>query len=178
MTHKEGIVPTTENYWGYTFNMKHFKHLLEGSDFIIYTDHKPLTFAFKQKNEKASPRQRQLQFISEFSCNIQHVLGKDNVVADALSRIESISEINFDAIAEKQTRDEELQQLLHNNSLKFKPTLPSGKKLWCDISMPKIRPYISQKYRFQMFQLIHGLAHPGVKSTVKLMTEKYVWSDI
>ncbi|GFS99737.1 transposon Ty3-I Gag-Pol polyprotein [Trichonephila clavipes] len=98
--------------------VKHFKHLLEDNDFVIYTDHKPLTFAFKQKNEKASPRQqRQLQYISEFSCNIQHLLGKDNVVADALSRIDSISEINFDAIAEEQTIDEELQQLLHNNSL-------------------------------------------------------------
>ncbi|GFT68640.1 retrovirus-related Pol polyprotein from transposon opus [Trichonephila clavipes] len=32
--------------------------------------------------------------------------------------------------------------------------------------------------RFQIFQLIHGLAHPGIKSTVKLMTEKYFWSDI
>ncbi|GFX31199.1 retrovirus-related Pol polyprotein from transposon opus [Trichonephila clavipes] len=32
--------------------------------------------------------------------------------------------------------------------------------------------------RFQIFQLIYGLAHPGIKSTVKLMTEKYVWSDI
>ncbi|GFW56379.1 hypothetical protein TNCV_2088881 [Trichonephila clavipes] len=32
--------------------------------------------------------------------------------------------------------------------------------------------------QFQIFQLIHGLAHPGIKSTVKLMTEKYVWSDI
>ncbi|GFX30146.1 retrovirus-related Pol polyprotein from transposon opus [Trichonephila clavipes] len=90
-----------------------------------------------------------------------------------------ISEINFDAIAEEQTRDEELQQLLQNNSLIFKPsTLPSGKKLRCDISTPKIRPYIPQKFTFQMFQLIHGLAHPGIKSTVKLMTEKYVWSDI
>ncbi|GFX75700.1 hypothetical protein TNCV_3575251 [Trichonephila clavipes] len=94
---------------------------------------------------------------------------------DALSRIESISETNFDAIAEEQTRDEELQHnyILHNNSLKFKPsTLPSGKKLWCDISTPKIRPYIPQKFRFQMFQLIHDLGHPGIKSTVKLMTEK------
>ncbi|GFV54894.1 retrovirus-related Pol polyprotein from transposon gypsy [Trichonephila clavipes] len=114
-----------------------------------------------------------------FHCNIQHVLGKDNVVADALSRIDSISEINFEAIAEEQTSDEELQQLLHNNSLKFKPsTLPSGKKLWYDISAQKIRPYIPQKFRFQIFQLIHGFAHPGIKSTVKLMTEKYVWSDI
>ncbi|GFT26762.1 hypothetical protein TNCV_3709531 [Trichonephila clavipes] len=88
-------------------------------------------------------------------------------------------EINFEEIAEEQTTDEELQILLHNNSLKFKPsTLPSGKKLWCDISTQKIRPYIPQKFRFQIFQLIHGLAHPGIKSTVKLMIEKYVWSDI
>ncbi|GFX28084.1 retrovirus-related Pol polyprotein from transposon opus [Trichonephila clavipes] len=88
-------------------------------------------------------------------------------------------EINFDAIAEEQTIDEELQQLLQDNSRKFKPsTLPSGKELWCDISTQKIRPYIPQKFRFQMFQLIHGLAHPGIKTAVKLMTEKYVWSDI
>ncbi|GFS61710.1 retrovirus-related Pol polyprotein from transposon opus [Trichonephila clavipes] len=93
---------------GIYLSVKHFKHLLEGNDFVIYTDHKPLTFAFKQKNEKASPRQqRQLQYISEFSCNIQHVLGKDNVVADALSRIDSISEINFEEIAEEETTDEE-----------------------------------------------------------------------
>ncbi|GFT72381.1 hypothetical protein TNCV_3609251 [Trichonephila clavipes] len=93
--------------------------------------------------------------------------------------IDSISEINFEEIAEEQTTDEELQQLLLSNSLKFKPsTLPSGKKLWCDTSTQKIRPYIPQKFRFQIFQLIHGLAHPGIKSTVKLMTEKYVSSDI
>ncbi|GFX22040.1 hypothetical protein TNCV_4857081 [Trichonephila clavipes] len=116
---------------------------------------------------------------TQTSCNIQHVLGKDNVAVDAISRIDSISEINFEEIAEEQTTDEELQQLLHKNSLKFKPsTLPSGKKLWCDISTQKIRPYIPQKFRFQIFQLIHGLAHPGIKSTVKLMTEKYVWTDI
>ncbi|GFW99422.1 transposon Tf2-9 polyprotein [Trichonephila clavipes] len=165
---------------GVYLSVKHFKHLLEGNDFVIYTDHKPLTFAFKQKNEKASPRQqRQLQYISEFSCNILHVLGKDNVVADALSRIDSISEINFEEIAEEQTTDEELQQLLDSNALKFKPsTLPSGEKLWCDISRSKVRPYIPQKFRFQMFQLIHGLAHPGIKATIELMTEKYVWSDI
>ncbi|GBM57712.1 hypothetical protein AVEN_222556-1 [Araneus ventricosus] len=36
---------------------KHFRHILEGRDFIIYTDHKPLTFAFQQTGEKTSPRQ-------------------------------------------------------------------------------------------------------------------------
>ncbi|GFT55467.1 retrovirus-related Pol polyprotein from transposon opus [Nephila pilipes] len=39
-------------------------------------------------------------------------------------------------------------------------------------------PYIPQKFRLQLFQLIHGFAHPGVKSTIKLMTEKCVWPNI
>ncbi|GFS65430.1 retrovirus-related Pol polyprotein from transposon opus [Nephila pilipes] len=157
------------------------QHLLEGNGFITYTDHKPLTFAFQQKNDKASPKQqRQLQYISEFSSHIRHILGKDNVVSYALSRIEAMNEINYDAIAKEQVKDEELKQLMQNNSsLKFKPsTLPSGKTLWCDISTPKMRPYIPQKFRLQIFQLIHGFAHPDVKSTIKLMTEKYVSSNI
>ncbi|GFX07217.1 transposon Ty3-I Gag-Pol polyprotein [Trichonephila clavipes] len=105
MKHKwQGRYPYDGELLGIYLSVKHIKHLLEGNDFVIYTDHKPLTFAFKQKNEKASPRQqRQLQYISEFSCNIQHVLGKDNVVADALSRIDSISEISFDACSRLST---------------------------------------------------------------------------
>ena len=34
-----------------------FKHMLGGRHFTIFTDHKPFTFSFKQKPEKASPRQ-------------------------------------------------------------------------------------------------------------------------
>ncbi|GFU28759.1 retrovirus-related Pol polyprotein from transposon 17.6 [Nephila pilipes] len=102
---------------GIYLSVKHFKHLLEGNDFIIYTDHKPLTFAFQQKNDKASPRQQlQLQYTSEFPTSIRHILGKNNVVADALSRIEAINEIDYDAIAKEQVKDEELKQLMQNNS--------------------------------------------------------------
>jgi hypothetical protein len=32
----------------------HFRHFLEGRKFSIYTDHKPLTFAFSQKPEKCN----------------------------------------------------------------------------------------------------------------------------
>ncbi|GFU07185.1 retrovirus-related Pol polyprotein from transposon opus [Nephila pilipes] len=104
----------------------------------------------------------------------------NNVVADALSRIDAINENNYDAIAKEQVKDEDLKQFMQNNSsLKFKPsTLPSGKTHWCDISTPKIRPYIPQIFRLQILQLIHGFVHTGVKSTIKLMTEKHVWSNI
>lgn len=71
--------------------MKNFKHFLEATEFSIWTDHKPITFTFKQKKEKASPRQqRQLQYVSQFSTDIRHIAGKDNIVADTLSRIETV----------------------------------------------------------------------------------------
>ncbi|GFX89472.1 hypothetical protein TNCV_483071 [Trichonephila clavipes] len=162
--------------------VKKFKHLLEGQNFVIYTDHKPITYAFHQKNEKASPRQlRHLQYISQFSANICHIEGQDNLVADAFSRIEAITVIDYDTIADKQTQDAELQQLMRSNSsVKFKScTLPSGKTLWCDISTSNIRPYIIPKqFRQQIFQQSHGFSYPGIRSTIKLMTEKFIWPNM
>ena len=65
----------------------HFRYFLEGRDFTVYTDHKPIVAAIKKKSELKSGRQsRHLATISEFTTDIQHVAGKDNVVADALSR--------------------------------------------------------------------------------------------
>ena len=37
--------------------VRHFQHLLEGRQFTIYTDHKPLTFAFRSGSNKYSPRE-------------------------------------------------------------------------------------------------------------------------
>ncbi|GBM38199.1 Transposon Tf2-11 polyprotein [Araneus ventricosus] len=72
-------------------SIKYFRYLLEGTKFTILTDHKPITYAFSQKIEKLSPRQiNHLNFIAQFTVDIKHISGKDNVVADALSRIESI----------------------------------------------------------------------------------------
>ncbi|XP_076762719.1 uncharacterized protein LOC143430372 [Xylocopa sonorina] len=94
--------------------VKQFRHAIEGRVFTIYTDHKPITFAFRQKPEKSTPRQfRYLDYIAQFSTDIRHISGKDNEVADALSRIEVISApIDFDKLAESQNTDQELKELM------------------------------------------------------------------
>ena len=63
------------------------RYLLEARTFTAFTDHKPLTFAMSKRSEPCSARQqRHLSYISEFTTDIQHIAGKDNVVADTLSR--------------------------------------------------------------------------------------------
>jgi hypothetical protein len=37
--------------------VKHFRHMLEARHFTIFTDHKPIIYAFEQKRDNCSPRQ-------------------------------------------------------------------------------------------------------------------------
>ncbi|GFU37271.1 gag-pol polyprotein [Trichonephila clavipes] len=96
--------------------IRHFRYMLEARDFTVFTDHKPLTYAFRQKSDKCSPRQiRQLDFISQFTTNIVHIPGSDNIAADVLSRVSAItfpSQIDYDCITETQQTDQELHTLI------------------------------------------------------------------
>ncbi|UYV84292.1 hypothetical protein LAZ67_X001765 [Cordylochernes scorpioides] len=163
------------------FSIKFFKHLLEAREFTILTDHKPLIYAFKQKNEKTSPRQlRHLQYISQFTTDIKYIKGTDNIVADALSRVDAITTIDYEEIAKEQTGDSELQNLISKNtSLKFKQCpLQSGNLLWCDVSTNNIRPFIPIKFRMMVFRNFHELSHPGIKATTKQLTSRFIWPNM
>lgn len=51
--------------------IKHFRHLLKGQIFKIFSDHKSLNYVFKQNSDKFPPRRtRQLDFISQFPTDI------------------------------------------------------------------------------------------------------------
>jgi hypothetical protein len=56
--------------------------MLEGRQFTLFTEHKPLTTVVRRSTEPWTAKQcRQLAYIAEFTSNIQH-----NAVADMLSR--------------------------------------------------------------------------------------------
>jgi hypothetical protein len=55
--------------------------------FLLVTDHKPLvTSLFRTTPPWSARQQRQLSFIAEFTSDIRHTSGQENVVADFLSR--------------------------------------------------------------------------------------------
>ncbi len=51
----------------------HFRYMLEGHPFTIYTYHKPLTFALGKVSVPWTAMQsRQLSYVAEFTTNIRH----------------------------------------------------------------------------------------------------------
>lgn len=167
--------------------IRYFKDLIEGRELIIYTDHKPLTFAFKKTRcEKETPRRiRQLAFISEYTTDIRHITGSDNVVADLLSRVETVScptSINYDELADAQCNDEYVTQFSNNdsNSVQLKKiVMPmSSKPIFCELSSSIVRPYLPKTYRRIAFDAIHKLSHPGIRASRKMVSEKFFWPSM
>lgn len=68
------------------WSINHFKHYIFGKTFEIQSDHKPLVYLFSLKDPTSKLARLRLD-LSEYNFTISHIPGKDNVVADALSRI-------------------------------------------------------------------------------------------
>lgn len=168
-------------------SVQHFRYMVEGRPFVIYTDHKPLVYAFSKKpSDKETPRRiRQLMFISEFTTDIRHINGSDNIPADTLSRVDAIlcpTALDFAELAVAQRTDDEWTKLLSqsNERLQFKQiVLPDCKKeVTCEVSTEAIRPYLPVGFREKAFHAVHDLSHPGNRPTRKLVAAKYFWPNI
>ena len=165
--------------------IRHFRHYLEGRDFPIFTDHRPLTFAMAKSSEPWSHRQaRHLEYISQYSTDIRYIAGGDNAVADVLSRaaIEEIRiGVDFSRMAVLQKQDPETTAYRTAvTALKWEEIdIDDGQSmLLCDTSTGVSRPLVPAGMRREVFELVHGLSHPGTRATVGIMTSKFVWHGI
>lgn len=163
--------------------LKFFRHLVEGRELLILTDHKPLVYAFQQQSSKASPRQqRQLDFIGQFTTNIEYVAGQDNIVADAFSRVQAIDMpviISTQELDEGQATDTELKNILDSNSMSLQLKRlridDSDAVVYCDVTNADVRPYIPQQLRRRVFNTTHGLSHPSGCATRRIIAQRFVW---
>ena len=184
--------------------IKHFNYFLEGRSFTVFTDHKPIVAALSKAAEPASGRQaRQLAAIAEATTDIRHVSGKDNVVADALSRTEATEDaaappdnhdeaptfvcsailpgINYQQLAADQVSDPDVQAYrtaITNLRLADVPFSDGAFSLLCDVSTGSSRPIIPESWRRRVFDTIHALAHPGARTTKRLVASKFVWHGL
>ena len=187
--------------------IRHFQYFLEGRDFIIFTDHKPITLAIHKNSEAATAIQsRWLAAISSYTTDIRHVEGKLNAVADALSRHSppppptedesslyntfaiststiSASATDLPALAKMQASDQSLQQFASNYTgsrlVLQKVRLPdSNHEVICEMSRAAPRPLVPDQLRRPITLQLHGLSHPGVKATRRLVMDRFFWPNM
>lgn len=68
------------------FAVTTFRPYLYGKSFIVNSDHKPLIYLYNLKNPASKLTRIRLE-LEEYDFEVQYIKGKDNVIADALSRI-------------------------------------------------------------------------------------------
>ncbi|BHF80221.1 hypothetical protein SprV_0702334500 [Sparganum proliferum] len=161
--------------------VRHFLHLLEGREFTIFTDNKPLTFAMHSHSDKLKPREiRQLDCISQFTSDIRHIDGSRNEVADALSRpsiahLQLSPGIDLAEMAAEQRRvgspcDEDVFGL----QLQELPLTTGNGTILCDVSTSSHRPFVPPSLRRKVFSSLHNLSRPGSRATDKLVSDRFV----
>ena len=83
-------------------------------------------------------------------------------------------------MAEAQTKSEEIHSYrtaISKLKLIDIPVSNNGPTRLCDISTGKPRPIVPCGYRKHVFEVIHNLSHPGITTTKKRISNKFVWHN-
>ena len=118
------------------------------------SDHKPLSHALHRVTDTWSARQqRHLSYVAEFTSDIRHIAGKQNVVADALSRPAAAlappagHQVDFQAIARDQKLCAETRELRANPELNVVTIKLGEDDLYCDSKTGVLRPLVPVQQR-------------------------------
>ena len=76
-----------------------------------------------------------------------------------------------------------IQRQIQNPTSPFKPKIlncseNSNQKMWFDTSSNVNRILTPTKFQRMIFDHVHGLAHVGVKPTIKMLSERYFWPEM
>eukprot|EP00253_Pinus_taeda_P026215 PITA_26215 len=169
--------------------LKMWRHYLLGRKFLLLTDHHSLTNYFSQPTLNAR-QGRWADFLNGFDFEIKHLKGKENQVADALSRkVQCLCELSvskwrnslFEQIKSVANQDYEYQQLKQQVQQSVKERLQQGytldnagmmyfnKKLYVPDSVDLKNLILDE------FHTSHYTGHPGYQKMVTALRKEYFW---
>jgi hypothetical protein len=167
--------------------LRKWRHYLMGKKFELRTDHNGLKYLFDQPTLNA--RQiRWLEFLCEYDFDIRHIKGKDNKVADALSR--KVHELHATAISMYRTElkdrileaanaDLQYKRLVAKLQQHEKPQTKESYTLGTDsLLLYKNRVYVpnDRELKLAILKEMHNVTyagHPGYQKTVAAVKSHY-----
>lgn len=156
--------------------VENFRHYIEGTSFKVITDAKSITWLFTITAANGNSRLlRWALKLQSYDFSITYRKGKDNVLADCLSRIETV-----------QVRDDEylnLRSQITQNPENFKDFKIVGNKVFKLVqNTEKVEDkrfiwkyYPPKEDRTEIIKSIHDPAHLGYDKTILKLKEKYFW---
>lgn len=120
-----------------------FRPYLFGRKFTVLSDHKPLIYLYNLKNPASKLTRIRLE-LEEYDFDVQHIRGKDNVIADALSRIslDSIREMtceNNQVLAITRSMTKRKNESTSNNEQVIEPRVVEELTTTFDKNTPRLR---------------------------------------
>ena len=125
--------------------------MLEGTPFIIQTDHRPLVTTLSKSTDAWSARQqRHLSAIAESGGTLTYLPGSHNPVADTISC--TILEVhpgkNYNQLAQQQRQDPEIADYETSiTTLQWEKVQLNDTTVLCDVSTGRLRPIVPTKLR-------------------------------
>ncbi|UYV62285.1 K02A2.6-like, partial [Cordylochernes scorpioides] len=135
-------------------SLQHFKHLLAGSKVEVHTDHKPITYN-KGSDYKNARLSRWAEIIQDFNVTFIYVPGKENTIADFLSRFPCEDDPNLPQdrrVVATVVRDRR-PPLLNSNQI-WEGLLQE--KGWAPVmdKLTKLKPNSTERYNNREYRLL------------------------
>jgi transposase InsO family protein len=86
--------------------------------------------------------------------------------------------VDWEAMADRQEQCPSVQLLRASSALRLQSVRVQSMQLLCDVSRGVPRPVVPLQDRQGVFQMLHGLAHPGIRATRRLVSARFVWGGL
>jgi hypothetical protein len=166
-----------------------WRHYLMGRRFELRTDHNGLKYLFDQATLNAR-QTKWIEFLCEYDFDIKHIKGKENKVADALSR--KVHELHATTISMYRTEMKDRILESRNTNLQYRSLVaklqqrerPQTKETYTlgtnGLLLYKNRVYVpnDRELKMEILKEMHNVAydgHPGYQKTVATVKSHYFW---
>lgn len=154
--------------------IKHFQHMVEGHQFTVFRSH---WFLSSSENWISVPLDSSGTLTSSSSSARTSAIFLDPTILSPTHYLGSF----FVDLACSQEKYVELQRFLEFRTalqLTKMPILGTTATLYCSVSTSTAKPFITAEFRKVALDPLYQLSQPGANVTVKLVTQRFVWTHI